>query len=283
MAQPVSRYIHAAGHEFHVTEWEAAAGAPVLVMWHGLARTGRDFDTLAAALAGRYRILCPDTLGRGLSGWAREPEREYTLAAYMEHAVALLAGLGVSGPLDWVGTSMGGALGMLLAAGPLKGRITRLVMNDMGPSLNPAAVARIRSYVTAPPDFATLTEFEAFLRLIYKPYGFQTDAEWRRMAESSVRRRDDGRLTVHYDPAVMRVFAATAGDFEIWGEYDRVTCPVMVLRGAESDLLLPEVAEEMTRRGPGARLEVIPGCGHAPSLNVPEQISLIEDFLVTAM
>lgn len=279
MAQPVSRYIHAAGHEFHVTEW-GRSDSPVLVMWHGLARTGRDFDTLAAALAGRYRILCPDTLGRGLSGWAREPEREYTLAAYMEHAVALLDGLGLSAPLDWVGTSMGGAVGMLLAAGPLKGRMGRLVMNDMGPSLNPAAVARIRSYVTAPPDFATMTEFEAFLRQVYKPYGFLSDVEWRRMAESSVRRRDDGRLTVHYDPAVMRVFAESAGDFEIWEQYDRVSCPVMVLRGAESDLLLPQVAEEMTRRGPKARLEVIAGCGHAPALNVPEQISLIEDFLL---
>lgn len=280
MVGPVSRFIHAAGHEFHVTEW-GRPEAPVLVMWHGLARTGRDFDTLAAILADRFRVLCPDTLGRGLSGWAREPAAEYTLAAYAGHAVALLDALGVAGPLDWVGTSMGGAVGMLLAAGSLRGRIGRLVMNDMGPALNPAAVARIRSYVTAPPDFATMTEFEAFLRQVYRPYGFLSDVEWRRMAETSVRRRDDGRLTVHYDPAVMRVFAETAGDFEAWAEYDRVQCPTLVLRGAESDLLLLQVAEEMTRRGPKARLEVIAGCGHAPALNVPEQTTLIEEFLLT--
>lgn len=272
-----SRYIAALGREFHITEW-GDEGAPALVMWHGLARTGRDFDTLAAHLAGRYRIICPDTLGRGLSGWSRAPRRDYTLVTYMRHALAILEALGVE-KLDWIGTSMGGALGMLLAAGPLKGRMGKLVMNDIGPTLNPVAVERIRAYLTQHPSFRTMTEFEAFLRQVYRPYGYQTDDEWRRMCETSARRRGDGRITPHYDPAVMRVFAETAGDYETWAEYDRVECPTLVLRGESSDLLLPEVAEEMTRRGPMARLVTIPGCGHAPVLNVPGQIGVIEDFL----
>jgi pimeloyl-ACP methyl ester carboxylesterase len=272
-----SRYLSFMGREFHVTEW-GREDAPALVMWHGLARTGRDFDTLAAHLADRYRIVCPDTLGRGLSGWSRAPRRDYTLESYVRHAVGILDGLGID-RLKWVGTSMGGALGMLLAAGPLKGRLERLVINDIGPSLNPAAVERIRDYLNLRPSFKTMVEFEAFLRRVYTPYGFQTDAEWRRMAETSVRRLGDGRYVPHYDPEVMRVFAATAGDYEMWSDYDRVACPTLVLRGAESDLLLPQVAEEMTRRGPMARLETIPGCGHAPCLNVPDQIRLVEDFL----
>ncbi|EME68464.1 hydrolase or acyltransferase [Paramagnetospirillum caucaseum] len=277
MTSSRSRYLSALGREFHVTEWGDAA-APALVMWHGLARTGRDFDSLAAHFSGRYRVICPDTLGRGLSGWSRAPKRDYTLAAYMKHALAILDALGV-GRMDWIGTSMGGALGMLLAAGPLKGRMDRLVMNDIGPTLNPAAVERIRTYVTQIPHFPTMTAFEDFLRLVYKPYGFQTDEEWRRMAETSSRRRGDGRITVHYDPAVMRVFAASAADYELWAEYDGVDCPTLVLRGAQSDLLLPEVADEMTRRGPKARLVTVPDCGHAPALNVPEQIAVLEGFL----
>ncbi len=272
-----SRYLSVLGHELHVTEWGDRT-APVLVMWHGLARTGRDFDILAAHFSRTYRVICPDTLGRGLSGWSSSPERDYTLAAYVTHASAILDALGV-GNLDWIGTSMGGALGMLLAAGPLKGRMERLVVNDIGPTLNPAAVERIRAYVTRIPRFPNMTAFEDFLRQVYKPYGFMTDEEWRRMAETSSRRCDDGSITVHYDPEVMRVFAATAGDYENWSEYDRVECPTLVLRGTDSDLLLPEVADEMTRRGPKARLVTVPGCGHAPALNVPEQITVIEGFL----
>ena len=272
-----SRYLHVAGHEIHLTEW-GDDSAPALVMWHGLARTGRDFDILASHFSGRYRVICPDTIGRGLSGWSTSPQRDYTLAAYMEHALGILEALAIP-TMTWIGTSMGGALGILLAAGPLRGRVERLVVNDIGPTLNPAAVERIRAYVTQVPDFATMAEFEAFLRLVYKPYGQLSEAEWRRMAETSARRRDDGRITVHYDPKVMTVFAESAGSYEIWPEWDAISCPVLALRGAESDLLLPEVADEMTRRGPRARLVTVPGCGHAPALNVPSQIGLIDDFL----
>lgn len=277
MSSSRSLYLTVAGHEIHVTEW-GQPSAPALVMWHGLARTGRDFDTLAAHLAGRYRVICPDTIGRGLSSWSRSPDEDYTLAAYAGHAVELLDQMGV-GSCRWIGTSMGGALGMIAAAGPLKGRIERLVINDIGPSLNPEAVERIRRYVTVMPDFAGIEEFEKFLRLVYAPYGQMTDAEWRRMAETSARRRDDGRIVSHYDPEVMRVFAENADSYEMWPVFDAIACPTLVLRGENSDLLLPEVAAEMTRRGPKARLVTVPGCGHAPALNVPEQFAVVEGFL----
>ncbi|MEW5729080.1 MAG: alpha/beta hydrolase [Pseudomonadota bacterium] len=277
MTAPRSLYLPIAEHELHVTEWGDPA-APAVVMWHGLARTGRDFDTIAAALAQRWRVICPDTIGRGLSSWSADPEADYTLAAYAGHAVEMLDRLGVAA-CRWLGTSMGGALGMIAAAGPLRDRIERLVLNDIGPSLNPAAVERIRAYVTTVPDFPTMSEFEKFLRLVYQPYGRLTDAEWRRMAETSARRRGDGRITVHYDPKVMEVFARHADAYELWPAYDAVDCPTLALRGENSDLLLPEVFAAMGRRGPKARLETIPGCGHAPALNSPEQIKLIADFL----
>lgn len=277
MPSPRSLYLAIAGHEIHVSEWGDPA-APAVVAWHGLARTGRDFDTLAAALAPRWRVICPDTIGRGLSSWSANPEADYTLPAYAAHAVEMLDRLGV-GNCRWVGTSMGGALGMAAAAGPLKGRIERLVLNDIGPSLNPAAVERIRAYVGILPDFATMTEFETFVRMVYQPFGSLTDAEWRHLAETSARRRDDGRITVHYDPRAMEVFARHADAFELWAVYDAVDCPTLALRGGNSDLLLPEVFAEMGGRGPKARLETIPGCGHAPALNTPGQIALVAEFL----
>jgi len=272
-----SRYVDVGGHELHVIEW-GAPDAPALVMWHGLARTGNDFDVAAAHFSARYRVICPDTIGRGLSSWSSQPERDYTYDAYMEHACSLLRQMEI-GRCRWVGTSMGGLLGMMLAAGPLKGRIERLVLNDIGPRPNPAAITRIRAYVTAPPSFAHMRELEAFLRQIYRPFGALSDQEWRAMAETSARRRDDGRITLHYDPEVMRVFARQADDLNYWAEWDGVACPTLILRGEASDVLLPEIAEEMTRRGGGAALVTVPGCGHAPMLNSSSQIAVLEHFL----
>jgi pimeloyl-ACP methyl ester carboxylesterase len=278
MVTPRSHFLAVAGHEMHVLEW-GAADAPALVLWHGLARTCRDFDTLAAHFADRFRVICPDTIGRGLSSWSAKPDDDYTVGAYVVQALALLEALKIE-RCAWVGTSMGGALGMVLAAGPLKGRIERLVMNDMGPRLNFAALERIRAYVNLMPSFATLLEFEAFLRLVYAPFGSLSDSDWRLMAETSGRRRDDGRWTSHYDPQVMDVFARQLADYDSWPIYDAIECPTLVLRGAVSDLLPAEVAEEMTQRGPKARLVTIAGCGHAPALNVPDQICLIDEFLL---
>ena len=273
-----SLYVAVAEHEIHLTEW-GEADAPALVMWHGLGRTGRDFDTAAAHFADRYRVICPDTIGRGLSSWSSRPEEDYVVPAYCGHAAALLDELGIDRCL-WVGTSMGGLIGMALAADPRQGgRIRRLVMNDVGPAINPAAVERINSYVSIVPEYGGMAEFEQSLRAIYAPFGVLSDQEWRTMAETSMRRLPNGNITYHYDPEVMRVFCERFENREAWDLWDAVRCPVLAVRGAESDLLLPLTVEEMGRRGPCAQTLVVPGCGHAPMLNAPEQLLPLAAFL----
>jgi len=274
---PVSNYLVCEGRELHYTEWGAADAEPVIA-WHGLARTGRDMDEIAAHLSSRYRIICPDTIGRGLSQWSPAPEKEYSLAFYGRLAVSLADQLGLS-TFHWLGTSMGGALGIHLAAGPLKGRIRRLVLNDIGPKLGESAVQRIRSYAGSPAQFDRVSELEQYFRTVYKPYGWLSDEQWRRLAESSARRTADGKVTPHYDPKMVLQFECHPNDYDQWEAYDAIDVPTLCLRGETSDLLLPDVAEAMRKRGPRAVVVTIPGCGHAPALNVPEQLGLIERFL----
>lgn len=278
--QPRSRYIPILGHEIHVTEW-GEPGAPPVVLWHGLARVGRDFDTLARTLAPLYHVICPDTIGRGLSSWSSNPGQDYQIPAYCAHALGLMDAYGFD-RVRWVGSSMGGLIGMALAGTEATaGRIDRLVLNDVGCRLNPVAVERIKAYVTLMPEFDSMARFEAVMRIAYAPFGTLTDTEWRRMAETSVRRKDNGMLAAHYDPAVMAAFAdAPAAVVEVWPLYDAITCPTLLLRGESSDLLEPEVAEAMTQRGPRCQLVTIPGCGHAPMLNTIDQMAVIQAFLI---
>ena len=271
-----SHYLACQGRELHYTEW-GAQHKEVVVAWHGLARTGRDMDDIAAHLANRYRVICPDALGRGLSQWSPLPDQEYQLSFYAAQAGALLDQLGIT-RCHWLGTSMGGAIGLHAAAGTLAGRIQRLVMNDIGPELAAPAVARIRSYAGSPAAFATVGELERYFRTIYQPYGALSDAQWRRLTETSVRRLPDGRVTPHYDPAMVRQFEAHPTDYDQWPAWDALQIPVLVLRGAHSDLLLPEVAEAMRNRGPRAVVVTLPDCGHAPALNTPAQFALVERF-----
>jgi pimeloyl-ACP methyl ester carboxylesterase len=280
-----SRYATCAGREIHYMEW-GERDQPTVIAWHGLARTGRDMDELAARLSTRFRVICPDTLGRGLSEWSPDPGNEYQLAFYARLAADLFEQLGIA-RAHWVGTSMGGAIGMVCAGGlaqpQLKGRIQSLVLNDNAPRLAEAALVRIRAYAGHPPAFATMQQLEAFYRQVYKPFGWLSDAQWRRLAETSARRLPDGRLTPHYDPAMVRQFTDHPSDYDLWDHYDRIDAPMLCLRGAESDLVLPDATAEMMRRGPGARglLRVVevPGCGHAPALNVPEQLDLVTGFI----
>ena len=275
--QPRSRYARAGGRELHYVEWGAPT-APAVVMWHGLARTGRDFDEIAAALSDRFRIVCPDTIGRGLSEWSPSPDTDYCLAAYAALARDLADVLGLA-TFGWVGTSMGGALGIRAAATTLAGRIGRMVINDIGPTFPTAPYERIKAYVGSPPEFATVGELEAYFRTIYKPFGHHTDAQWRHMAETSLRRLPSGKVTTHYDPAIVRQLFAHPRDYEQWDHWDRIACPTLVLRGSESDLLLSDAAREMAGRGPKAKVVEIPGCGHAPALNTAEQIAIVRAWL----
>ena len=275
--QSRSRYVKVLGREVHITEWGRPGAEPV-VMWHGLARTGRDFDALAGQLCDRFHIIAPDTIGRGLSEWSDAPDDDYCLDVYARLAAAVADAVGFQ-TLHWVGTSMGGSLGIRAAATTLAGRIRHLVINDIGPTFPEAPFERIKAYIGKPPEFATVTALEAYFRTIYKPFGHHTDAQWRHMAETSLRRLPSGLITTHYDPAIVRQMFAHPRDYEQWEHWDRITAPTFVLRGVKSDLLLPEIAAEMQRRGPKTRVVEIPGCGHAPALNVASQIELVRGFL----
>jgi pimeloyl-ACP methyl ester carboxylesterase len=276
-AEPIHHLVDLAGFEVHVLE--RGAGHPeAVVLWHGLARTARDFDPLAEALAKRWRVLAVDTIGRGMSQWARDPASDYCFAVYQAIALALLDRFGVMVP-RWVGTSMGGALGIRLAGGALKDRMGPMVVNDIGPELPAAAVERILAYVSAPPVVDTLGDLEAWLRRAYAPYGYLTAAQWRRMALTSARRREDGRLTLHYDPAIVAQFREHPADYALWPAWEAISSPVLVLRGADSDLLRPEVAARMAETGPRPTVREIPKTGHAPALNVPGQIDPVTAFL----
>jgi len=276
MNPPSSNYAQLAGREIHWMDW-GSPDDPVVIAWHGLARTGRDMDELALHFAGRgFRVICPDTIGRGLSQWSPRPDDEYQLDFYARLATALCDELGLE-RVPWVGTSMGGAM---------KPRIASLVLNDNAPQLAQEAIERIRAYAGKPPAFDTVAELEQFFRTVYKPYGWLSHAQWRRLTETSTRRLPDGRVTPHYDPQMVRQFIAHPDDYLRWTDYDAIEAPVLCLRGAESDLVLPPTLDEMRRRGPGAagRLRIIevPGCGHAPALNVPEHLEPIEAFVRAA-
>ena len=276
MSRPASRYLRCEDRELHYLEW-GAEHRDTVIAWHGLARTCRDMDDIAEHLSQRWRVICPDTLGRGLSQWSPQPEREYCLAFYVKLATSLVNQLGVE-RFHWLGTSMGGSIGTLAAAGPLRGRIKRLVLNDNGPQLADSAIERIRGYAGSPAAFATVSELEQYFRTVYKPYGWLSDEQWRRLTETSARRLPDGRVTPHYDPKMVMQFTHHENDYLRWDEWDSLDLPVLCLRGEHSDLLLRETADAMRNRGPRALVIEIPECGHAPALNTPDQFALVERF-----
>lgn len=257
------------------TEWGPGEGLPVICV-HGLTRTGRDFDALAAALAAEgRRVICPDLPGRGESDRLPDPAL-YVPPTYIAALSHLLGRL--EGPVDWVGTSLGGICGMVVAA--TQGHpIRRLVLNDIGTHVPKESLARIGDYLGQESEFADVAALEAHLRAVHAPFGALTDAEWRHLAETSARPAPGGRVALHYDPAIVAPFRGAApAEMDLSPFWERVTVPVLLLRGAESDLLLPETARAMARR-PGVRLEEIPGCGHAPALMDADQIGLVSGFL----
>jgi len=258
------------------TEWAGPPGARTVLCVHGLTRNGRDFDDLARALSRSRRVVCPDIVGRGRSQWLSHAG-DYGYPLYLADMAALIARLDVA-EIDFVGTSMGGLIGMMLAAQPGT-PIRRLVVNDIGPLIAKEGLLRIASYVGADPVFADLAALEAYLRKVSASFGALSDAQWRHLAEHGARRRPDGTLGRAYDPAIAGAFKDVAGDVDLWPVWDAIGCPTLVLRGAESDLLRAGDAAAMTRRGPRARLVEFPGIGHAPALMDGAQIAVIEDFL----
>lgn len=273
----VSHFLRLGGDEIRVSTWGDPA-RPAIMLWHGLARTGRDFDELAADLSDRWFVLCPDTLGRGLSSWANDPTTDYTLERYGDHAIATLDHF-VIDRLAWLGTSMGGLIGILLAAGRLKDRLTHFIVNDVGPEIPADAIARIVTYVGNPPVVATIAELKAWLRRAYAPFGTNPDRFWQRMIETSLRRMDDGQVTLHYDPKIVAQFGSGSAQPDIWQAWDAITTPTLLVRGERSDVLPRVVAEHMTRRGPRPRLVEFADVGHAPTFTTPRQITAVRAFL----
>ena len=263
-------------HRIAYVEWGASDNTPLLCV-HGLTRNGRDFDHLAQALAGDYRVVCPDVVGRGRSDWLPDGSL-YGYPQYLADMTALIARVS-NGPVDWIGTSMGGLIGMMMAA--QRGTpIRRLVINDVGPFIPRAALERLASYVGGNPSFNGIDELEAYLRKVAAPFGPLTDAEWRHLATHSARTLPSGGFGLAYDPAIGNAFRdQPLQDVDLWAVWDRIRCPVLLLRGVDSDLLLAETAEEMTRRGPRATVVEVAECGHAPALMDPAQIAAIRDWL----
>ncbi len=269
-------------HRMAYAEWGDPDNRRVLVCVHGLTRLGRDFDRLARAMADRYRVVCPDVVGRGRSDWLREP-MHYGVPQYVADMVTLLARLNAT-TVHWVGTSMGGLIGIALA-GLEHSPVARLVINDVGPRLDAAAIARIGAYVGAPVRFASVDEAIDYVMKVAAPFGLRTREDWREITEPALRADGDGWV-LHYDPRIAEPFkavtpqSAAAGEAMMWKLYDAIACPTLLTRGAESDLLTRETAEEMTRRGPRARLVEFPGVGHAPMFLHDDQIAVVREFLL---
>ena len=265
-------------HGFHRVvwhEWGNPANPRVVICVHGLTRTGRDFDVLGETLARTHRVLAVDMPGRGRSEWL-PAKADYVYPTYLTTLTALIAASGAES-VDWVGTSMGGLLGIVMAAQPAT-PIARLVVNDVGPTIEPAALARIRNYVGADPTFASEAELIAYVRTI-SPFGPHDDAQWDHLARTTISRRPDGRFGFVYDPGIAVPFRESTAPPDLWPLWDTVTSPTLVLRGAESDLLSATTARAMTQRGPKARLVEFAGVGHAPTLLVRDQVQTIVEFL----
>jgi pimeloyl-ACP methyl ester carboxylesterase len=272
-------------HRMAYWEWGERANPRVLVCVHGLSRQGRDFDTLARAFAERFRVVCPDVVGRGESDWLADPAG-YAIPAYVADMVSLLARLDVE-QVDWVGTSMGGLIGLGLAALPRRSGVSpvrRLVLNDVGPAIEPAALARIAAYVGQPLHFATLDAAADYLHGISAGFGAHTRERWLELTRPMIKPEGDG-FRLHYDPQIavpIRAITpalAKAGEAALWHAYEALRCPTLLLRGADSDLLSPDTARAMTERGPKARLHEFAHVGHAPMLADAEQIAVLREFL----
>lgn len=268
-------------HRMAYTEWGARDNPRVLICVHGLTRNGRDFDALAEAMSSHYRVVCPDVVGRGQSGRLRDPSG-YAIPQYVSDMVTLIARLNVDS-VHWLGSSMGGLIGMALAAQE-GSPIHKLALNDVGPQITNESLQRIATYVGTDPDWPNFDEALAYVKAVSEPFGPLTEAQWHHLTETSVVQRPDGRWAFRYDPRIAEPFkAAFAGqDIDLWPLYECIACPTLVVRGAESDLLTRDTWQQMGARGPRAKLAEIAGVGHAPMFQSADQIAVVRDFLLGA-
>ena len=270
-------------HRMRYVEWGDRCARDVVICVHGLTRNGRDFDALAGGLP-EFRVVCPDVVGRGRSDWLAD-KKGYGNPQYCADLTALIARVtdapdGGARRVHWVGTSMGGIIGMLLAATP-GSPIEHLVLNDVGAWIPKAALERIASYAGTDPRFASQRELENHLRAVCAPFGQLTDEQWQHLAMHSGRQQPDGSWSLSYDPGIAAwLRSGELADVDLWSAYEVVGCPTLLLRGAQSDLLTHDTAIQMTQRGPRARLTEFAGVGHAPMLMAADQIAVVREFLL---
>ncbi len=286
-AEPTLRHVQCLDsrglHQMAYWEWGDAANPRVLVCVHGLSRQGRDFDTLARDLAAEVRVICPDVVGRGKSDRLSDP-MGYAIPSYVADMVTLVARLDVAA-VDWLGTSMGGLIGLGLASLP-NSPVRKLVLNDVGPAIEPVALARIAAYLGQPAVWQTVDEAAAALWSVSKGFGPHTPEQWLELTRPQLVPAPGGGFMSHYDPAIavpIRAITpelAKAGEAMLWQSYERIRCPTLLLRGAESDLLSPATAKAMAERGPKARLVEFVGVGHAPTLQAAGQRAAVRAFLL---
>lgn len=300
MTVPTLNYVTcpdpAGSHRMAYWLWGAADAAHVVVCAHGLSRQGRDFDVLARALVERspqpLRVACPDVVGRGRSDWLADP-MGYGIPTYAGDMLQMLGQLQAASPvrtLDWVGTSMGGLIGMALAGTPnlpLPAPVRRLVLNDVGPVIQWTALQRIGTYLGNTGRFDDVQQAADAMWLVSQGFGPHTPEQWLALSQAMVKPLEGGGFTLHYDPAIAVPFrtldeaAANAGQAALWSLYDAIRAGTLLLRGAQSDLLTADTAREMTTRGPRARLVAFDGVGHAPTLVAPDQVEAVASFLLT--
>ncbi|NHZ97008.1 alpha/beta fold hydrolase [Massilia sp. CCM 8734] len=274
-------------HQMAYKEWGDPANPRVLVCVHGVTRVGDDFDSLARALAGHYRVVAPDVVGRGRSGRLANPQL-YRVPQYVSDMVTLIArvtdGNGIDG-VDWFGTSMGGLIGLALASLPGT-PVRKLVLNDIGPTLDPAALLRIGDYIGQELRFPTFDAAARFVREVSQSFGEHTEEEWRKLAGDVLRQEPDGQWVRHYDMGLALPFRSAtpestrADEAMLWAAYDAIGCPTLLVRGEHSDLLSRATAASMAARGPRATLVEIANVGHAPTFIHDDQIAIARQFLI---
>lgn len=297
-------YFHSLGngafHRIAYTDWGDVTNPHVVLCVHGLARNSRDFDFLAAALKPECRVVCMDVAGRGESGWL-ENKSGYTFSTYQNDAAAMLARATAPGPsrwfrknsvkptLDWVGTSMGGLIGMFLAA-KRGSPIRRLVLNDVGALIPWSALFRMKGYITRGRRFKSMDEVDAYVRNVCAPFGPLTDAQWRHLAQHSVRPNGNDYI-LRYDPGIgeglhghidaeFPIGPDLLRGIDLWNVWSKIECPTLVLRGENSEVLLKKTLEEMKERKPDVEIAEFSGVGHAPALMSAEQMGVVKEFLL---
>ena len=297
MSEPTLNYVScpdaAGGHRMAYWQWGQPTAPHVVLCVHGLSRQGRDFDVLAQALCTRgpetVRVVCPDVAGRGMSDWLKDP-MGYQVPNYAADMLVLINQIKPA-TLDWVGTSMGGLIGMVVCGAPdlpLPVPVRRLVLNDVGPVIQWSAIQRIGAYLGAPVRFATLEQAADILWGISTTFGPHTRDQWLALTRHMIKPVVDatGGFTLHYDPAIAKPFGAATqesaleGEAQLWQLYDTIKARTLITRGAQSDLLSIATASAMTQRGPKARLVEFAGVGHAPTLIAPDQVQVVSDFLL---